>query len=216
MAIRIGDEAPDFKADSSQGPVQFHDYIKDSWVVFFSHPADFTPVCTTELARVSVLRHEWEKRKVKVIALSCDSAEDHKKWIADINSFGKTEVWYPIIDDKSREIATRWGMIDQTNQHYQTGLPLTVRNVFIIGPDKKIKLTLTYPAAVGRNFDEILRTVDALQLNISHKLATPADWTPGKDAVVLPAVSDEEAAKLYPKGFTKIRPYLRLTPDPRT
>jgi len=212
--VRIGDVAPDFTADSSAGPIKFHDYINGKWAVLFSHPADFTPVCTTELGRVAQLKADWAKRNVVVIALSVDSVEAHKKWIADINDFNKVTVDYPIIADENRKVAVLYGMLDQTWIEQKSGLPVTVRSVYIIDPDKKVRIIITYPASTGRNFHEILRVIDSLQLAGSHKVATPADWERGKDTVVLPTISTEDAQKLFKKGVTVHRPWLRITPDP--
>jgi len=211
--VRIGDEAPDFKVETQLGPLHLHDYIKDSWAILFSHPANFTPVCTTELGRVSQLQPEFLKRGVKTIGLSVDDVEGHKKWIQDINETQHTEVNYPLIADKDRFVALLYGMLDP-NYPDKAGLPLTVRSVFFIDPKKKVRVILTYPAPTGRNFDEILRILDALQLTDKYRVATPVDWKQGKDTVVLPTIPDEEATKLFPKGFQKIKPYLRLTPDP--
>jgi len=211
--VRIGDEAPDFKAETQLGPIQFHEYIKDSWAILFSHPANFTPVCTTELGRVAQLKDEWEKRGVKVVGLSVDNVENHKKWIEDINETQNTRVWFPIVADKDRQIAILYGMLDP-NFLDKAGMPLTVRSVFIIDPKKKVRIILTYPAPTGRNFDEILRCLDALSLTDKYKVACPVDWQKGKDTVVLASVPDSDAAQLFPKGFNKVRPYLRMTPDP--
>ena len=209
MAIRLGDEAPDFSADTTQGPVNFHQWLGDSWGVLFSHPADFTPVCTTELGAVANLSTEFAKRDVKTIALSVDSVDDHNGWIPDINETQNTAVDFPIIADPERKVAELYDMI-----HPNALDNLTVRSVFIIGPDKKVKLTLTYPASTGRNFDEILRVIDSLQLTANHSVATPVNWTDGDDCIVVPALSDEEATEKFPKGFTAVKPYLRITPQP--
>jgi len=209
MAIRLGDEAPDFSADTTQGPVNFHQWLGDSWGVLFSHPADFTPVCTTELGAVANLSAEFAKRDVKTIALSVDSVDDHNGWIPDINETQNTAVDFPIIADPERKVAELYDMI-----HPNALDNLTVRSVFIIGPDKKVKLTLTYPASTGRNFDEILRVIDSLQLTANHSVATPVNWTDGDDCIVVPALSDEEATEKFPKGFTAVKPYLRITPQP--
>ena len=209
MAIRLGDEAPDFSADTTQGPVNFHQWLGDSWGVLFSHPADFTPVCTTELGAVANLSTEFAKRDVKTIALSVDSVDDHNGWIPDINETQNTAVDFPIIADPARKVAELYDMI-----HPNALDNLTVRSVFIIGPDKKVKLTLTYPASTGRNFDEILRVIDSLQLTANHSVATPVNWTDGDDCIVVPALSDEEATEKFPKGFTAVKPYLRITPQP--
>ncbi|MBT3344478.1 MAG: peroxiredoxin [Gemmatimonadetes bacterium] len=209
MAVRLGDIAPDFVAETTEGKIEFHEWIGNNWVIFFSHPADFTPVCTTELGTVAKLKPEFEKRNTKVIALSVDPVDSHHSWINDINETQGATVDYPIIADPDREIANLYDMI-----HPNSLDNLTIRSVFVIGPDKKVKLTLTYPASTGRNFDEILRVVDSLQLTAVHKVATPANWRDGEDCIVVPAVSDEEAKELFPKGFKAIKPYLRVTPQP--
>jgi 1-Cys peroxiredoxin 6 len=219
--LNLGDEFPNFKADTTIGPIQFHEWVGDSWAIFFSHPSDFTPVCTTELGRVANLISEFEKRGVKVIALSCDSVESHKKWIQDIKSYAKHSgdgFPYPIIADENRELAVQLGMLDPV-QKDKDGLPLTCRAVFVIGPGKKLRLSMLYPATTGRNFDEILRAVDSLQLTEKKKVATPADWKSGGECMVLPKLTDEEANELFPKGFFVInlpsgKPYLRITPQP--
>lgn len=213
-SLRIGDVAPNFKAETQLGSIDFYDYLGEgNWGIFFSHPADFTPVCTTELGRVAHLKDEWAKRKVKVIALSVDSVEHHKGWIEDIQDMTTCVVNYPIVADQDRQISLLYGMLDATHIA-KTGLPYTVRSVFIIDPSRIIRTIITYPAPTGRNFDEILRVVDSLQLAFSHKVATPADWTRGKDTVILPTVSNEEAKELFPKGFNQVRPWFRVTPDP--
>jgi len=209
MAIRLGDTAPDFTAQTTEGEVSFHQWLGDKWGVLFSHPADFTPVCTTELGAVAKIKAEFAKRNVKFLAISVDPLDAHRGWIKDINETQATTVNFPIIADSDRKVATAYDMI-----HPNADTTATVRSVFVIGPDKKIKLTLTYPASTGRNFDEILRVIDSLQLTANHKLATPADWKNGQDCIVVPAVSDEDAAKLFPKGVRKIKPYLRYTPQP--
>lgn len=219
--LNLGDEFPNFKADTTIGPIQFHEWIGDSWAILFSHPSDFTPVCTTELGRVANLISEFEKRGVKVIALSCDSVESHKKWIQDIKSYAKHSgdgFPYPIIADENREIAVHLGMLDPVEKD-KDGLPLTCRAVFVIGPGKKLRLSMLYPATTGRNFDEILRAVDSLQLTEKKNVATPADWKSGGECMVLPTLTDEEANELFPKGFFVInlpsgKPYLRFTPQP--
>lgn len=211
--IRIGDVAPDFDANTTKGHIKFHDYINGKWAVLFSHPADFTPVCTTELGRVAQLKEEWAKRNAVVIALSVDSVDNHTKWIADINDYNKVTVEYPIIADEDRKVAILYGMLDQSWIEQKTGMPVTVRSVYIIDPDKKVRIIITYPASTGRNFHEILRVIDSLQLAGSHKVATPADWERGKDTVVLPTVSTEDAQKLFQK-VNVYRPWLRTTPDP--
>lgn len=213
--VRIGDEAPNFSAETTQGPIEFHKFIEGKWALLVSHPADFTPVCTTELGRMANLKEEWEKRGVVVAAISVDSAESHKRWIADIEEITGSKVWYPIIGDEDRKISLLYGMLNQDHLD-QAGMPLTVRSVFVVGPDRKVKLIITYPAPTGRNFDEIIRVIDSLQLAITHKVATPADWRPGKECVVLPFVPTEEAVKLFPKGVKEVRKWLRVTPDPKT
>jgi alkyl hydroperoxide reductase subunit AhpC len=209
MSIRLGDTAPDFTSDSTEGTITFHEWLGDSWGVLFSHPADYTPVCTTELGTVAKLKSEFEARDVKVVGLSVDSVEDHKGWINDINETQNTEMNFPLIADPDREVANSYDMI-----HPNALDNLTVRSVFVIGPDKKIKLMLTYPASTGRNFDELLRVIDSLQLTAQHSVATPANWKDGDDCIVVPALSDDEAKEKFPKGFTAIKPYLRITPQP--
>ena len=216
--IRIGDSVPDFTAETSMGPINFHDFIGDSWCVFFSHPADFTPVCTTEFGITAKLVHEWKTRNTKVIGLSVDSTDDHERWIADINETQQTQVNFPIIADKDRRVSMLFGMLDATTFHHgsRLGETMTVRSVFIISPSKRVELILTYPAYVGRNFNEILRVVDALQLSAKYRVATPANWQPGDDTVVLPFISDEEAERMFADqgGFRKVRSYLRFVRDP--
>ncbi len=210
MAVRLGDTAPDFTAQSTQGDINFHEWAGDSWVVLFSHPADFTPVCTTELGMVSKLQPEFEKRGVKTIALSVDPLEDHNTWIEDINDTQDTKVSYPIVADHDRKVAVAYDMI-----HPNADAKHTVRSVFIIDPDKKVRLTLTYPPATGRNFVEILRVIDGLQLTDNYKVATPVNWNDGDDVIIVPSLKDEDELKeRFPKGFTEIRPYLRVTPQP--
>ncbi|TDK43516.1 peroxiredoxin [Algoriphagus formosus] len=209
MALRLGDEAPNFTAESTEGTINFHEYLGDSWGVLFSHPADFTPVCTTELGAVSRLRDEFSKRNVKVIALSVDGLESHKSWIGDINETQNTAVNFPIIADEDKKVSTLYDMI-----HPNANESFTVRSVFVIGPDKKIKLTITYPASTGRNFDELLRVIDSLQLTANYSVATPADWKEGEDVVVSPAIKTEEIPAKFPKGHRVIKPYLRMTPQP--
>ncbi|WP_100629877.1 peroxiredoxin [Algoriphagus formosus] len=209
MALRLGDEAPNFTAESTEGTINFHEYLGDSWGVLFSHPADFTPVCTTELGAVSRLRDEFSKRNVKVIALSVDGLESHKSWIGDINETQNTAVNFPIIADEDKKVSTLYDMI-----HPNANESFTVRSVFVIGPDKKIKLTITYPASTGRNFDELLRVIDSLQLTASYSVATPADWKEGEDVVVSPAIKTEDIPAKFPKGHRVIKPYLRMTPQP--
>lgn len=209
MAIRLGDKAPNFQAVTSQGKIDYYEYLGDSWGVLFSHPADFTPVCTTELGAVAKLKSEFEKRDVKVLALSVDPLDSHMEWINDINETQNTTVNYPIVADEDRSISIAYDMI-----HPNADSKHTVRSVFIIDPDKNVKLTLTYPPSTGRNFSEILRVIDSLQLTAYRKLATPVDWQKGDDCVILPSVSDEEAREKFPKGFQTVKPYLRLTPQP--
>ena len=209
MAVRLGDEAPDFSAETTAGPINFHEWLGDSWGVFFSHPADFTPVCTTELGAVANIEEEFKKRGVKIIALSVNSVDDHEGWIADINETQNAHVAFPIIADPDRKVADLYDMI-----HPNALDNMTVRSVFVIGPDKKVKLTLTYPASTGRNFDEILRVIDSLQLTANYSVATPANWQDGDDCIVVPALSDEEATEKFPQGFTAVKPYLRVTPQP--
>ena len=216
--IRIGDTVPDFTADTSMGPINFYEFIGDSWCVFFSHPADFTPVCTTEFGITAKLRTEWSTRGTKVIGLSVDSADDHQRWIADINETQHTQVNFPIIADKDRRVSMLFGMLDPTTFRHGSsmGETMTVRSVFIISPSKRVELILSYPAYIGRNFDEILRILDALQLSAKYRVATPANWRPGDDTVVLPFISDEEAERMFADqgGFRKVRSYLRFVRDP--
>ncbi|MCB1308857.1 MAG: peroxiredoxin [Leptospiraceae bacterium] len=209
MALRIGDEAPDFTVETTEGQIKFHDWIGNGWAVLFSHPADYTPVCTTELGYMARIKPEFDRRNVKIIGLSVDGLDDHKGWIQDINETQNTTVNYPMIADPDRKVATLYDMI-----HPNADNSLTVRSVFVIGPDKKIKLTLTYPASTGRNFDEILRAIDSLQLTAQHQVATPVNWKDGEDCVIVPSISNEEAEQKFPKGFRIIKPYLRMTPQP--
>jgi len=208
MAIRLGDEAPDFTADTSEGRINFHEWKAGKWAVLFSHPRDFTPVCTTELGAVARLTSEFEKRNTKVLAVSVDPVEDHTRWIGDINEVCDTQVNFPLIGDPNKAVANLYDMI-----HPNASDTATVRSVFVIGPDHKVKLTLTYPASTGRNFSEILRVIDSLQLTAGYKVATPADWKQGEDVIITPAVSDEDATKTFP-GFVAKKPYLRFTPQP--
>lgn len=205
----MGDIAPNFKAKTSVGEIDFYEYLGDSWGVLFSHPADYTPVCTTELGRTASLKNEFDKRNVKVIALSVDSVESHKGWINDINETQNVEVNFPIVADENREIALAYDMI-----HPNASLTATVRSLFIIAPDKTIKLMITYPASTGRNFQEILRVIDSLQLTANYSVATPADWKEGEDVVVALTIKTEDIPAKFPKGFTMVKPYLRLTPQP--
>ena len=209
MSIRIGDIAPNFKAKTSIGDVDFYEFLGDGWGVLFSHPADNTPVCTTELGKTALLQGEFQKRNVKVLAVSVDDIDSHNRWIPDINEVNNTEVNFPIIADEGRKVAELYDMI-----HPNASEKATVRSVFIVGPDKKIKLTLTYPASTGRNFTEILRVVDSLQLTANYSVATPADWKDGEDVIVVPAVSTADAEKKFPKGLNIVKPYLRYTPQP--
>jgi len=209
MAVRLGDTAPDFTADSTEGNISLHQYLGDGWGVLFSHPADYTPVCTTELGRVASLKGEFEKRGVKILALSVDPVDSHRGWVKDINETQNVTVTYPILADPDRKVSTLYDMI-----HPNADNNLTVRTVFIIGPDKKVKLTLTYPASTGRNFDEILRVIDSLQLTANYSVATPVDWKQGQDVVVVPAIKTEDIPAKFPKGFKEIKPYLRVTPQP--
>lgn len=209
MAVRLGDIAPDFEADTSEGKIKFHEWLGNSWGVLFSHPADFTPVCTTELGAVAKLRSEFDKRNTKVVALSVDGIESHKQWIGDINETQKTTVNFPIIADPEFKVANLYDMV-----HPQVSDKFTVRSAFVVGPDKKVKLTITYPASTGRNFDEILRVIDSLQLTAGYSVATPANWKNGDDVIITMAVKDEEIPTKFPKGHTRVRPYLRTTPQP--
>jgi len=209
MSLRLGDIAPNFKAKTSEGEIDFYEYLGNSWGVLFSHPADYTPVCTTELGKTASLKAEFDKRNVKVIALSVDSVESHKGWINDINETQNVEVNFPIIGDENREIALAYDMI-----HPNASLTATVRSLFVIAPDKTIKLIITYPASTGRNFQEILRVIDSLQLTANYSVATPADWKEGEDVVIVPAIKTEDIPAKFPKGFTQVKPYLRLTPQP--
>jgi alkyl hydroperoxide reductase subunit AhpC len=209
MTLRLGDRAPDFVQVSTEGPVDFHKWRGDRWAVLFSHPADFTPVCTTELGMVAKLKPEFERRGVKVIGLSVDPLESHTKWASDIKETQGVELNFPLLADADRKVAQLYDMI-----HPEASATATVRSVFVIDPKGTIRLTLTYPASTGRNFAELLRVIDSLQLTDSHRVATPVDWKPGGDVVVLPAIPDEEAAALFPKGYRRLKPYLRMTPDP--
>jgi alkyl hydroperoxide reductase subunit AhpC len=209
MALRLGDEAPDFTAETTDGRVSFHEWKGNSWAVLFSHPKDFTPVCTTELGAVAKLKGEFEKRNVKVIGLSVDPVDDHRRWAGDIKDVTGAALNFPLIADPDRSIALKYDMI-----HPNASETVTVRSVFVIGPDNKIKLTLTYPASTGRNFAELLRVIDSLQLTSGYQVATPADWKQGEDVIIVPAVSDEDAKKKFPAGFVTKKPYLRVTPQP--
>lgn len=209
MSLRLGDDAPNFQAKTTEGDINFYDYIDGKWAVLYSHPSDYTPVCTTELGRTAKLKSEFDKRNVKVLALSVDSVEDHNGWVKDINETQNTEVNFPIIADEDRHVAELYDMI-----HPNASATATVRSVFVIGPDKKVKLTLTYPASTGRNFDEILRVIDSLQLTADYQVATPADWKDGEDVIVVPAIKTEDIPAKFPKGYKEIKPYLRTTPQP--
>ncbi|HEY3386183.1 MAG TPA: peroxiredoxin [Saprospiraceae bacterium] len=209
MSIRLGDIAPNFQAETNEGPIDFYQYLGDSWGLLFSHPADFTPVCTTELGQTAKLKKEFDKRNVKVLALSVDPVESHQRWIKDINETQHTTVNFPLIADEDKKVAHLFDMI-----HPNATEKTTVRSVFVIGPDKKIKLTLTYPASTGRNFAEILRVIDSLQLTAYHSVATPANWEQGEDVVILPSVPDADVPTKFPKGANYIKPYLRITPQP--
>ena len=211
MTLHIGDTAPDFTQESTEGPINLYSYLGDSWGILFSHPADFTPVCTTELGTVARLKPEFDKRNVKPIGLSVDTLESHKGWIGDIAETQGAALNFPLLADADKTVSELYDMIPPASED-----SLTVRSVFIIDPARKIRLIMTYPASTGRNFDEILRVIDSLQLTDTYKLATPADWKPGQDCVIVPAVSNEEAKTLFPKGFTEIKPYLRTTPMPET
>ena len=210
MALRLGDEVPNFTQNSSEGEINFYDWAGDSWVVLFSHPADFTPVCTTELGTVAKLKPEFDKRGVKVIALSVDDADSHKGWIGDINETQSTNVNYPILADVDKKVSDLYDMI-----HPNSLNNLTIRTVFIIDPQKKLRLSITYPASTGRNFDEILRVIDSLQLTDNYQVATPVNWKDGDDCVIVPSLKDPEVLKeKFPKGYTEVKPYLRMTPQP--
>jgi alkyl hydroperoxide reductase subunit AhpC len=209
MAIQLGDEAPNFTAETTEGPIDFHAYLGNGWGILFSHPADFTPVCTTELGAVAKLKDEFTKRQTKILAVSVDPLESHRKWVGDIEEVAQARLNYPLIADPDRNVASLYGMI-----HPNASGTTTVRSVFVIGPDKKVKLTLTYPASTGRDFQEILRVLDSLQLTAKYQVATPADWRQGEDVIITTAVSDEDAAKRFP-GYTTVKPYLRTTPQPR-
>lgn len=209
MSIQLGDTAPNFTAETTEGTMLFHRWLEDSWALLVSHPKDFTPVCTTELGTLARMKGEFDKRGVKIAAISVDTLEEHNEWIKDINETQNTEVNFPLIADPTRAISNYYGMI-----HPNASDSMTVRSVFIIGPDKKVKLMITYPASTGRNFQEILRVIDSLQLTAEQKLATPADWNHGEDCIILPTVTDEEAEQLFPEGFKTVKPYLRTTPQP--
>jgi thioredoxin-dependent peroxiredoxin len=209
MSLQLGDTVPDFTQESTEGTISFHDWAGDSWVVLFSHPADYTPVCTTELGEVARLKSEFDKRNVKVIALSVDNVEDHKGWVCDVNETQNTTVNYPILADVDKKVSDLYGMI-----HPNANAKVTVRSVFVIDPNKKLRLTITYPPSTGRNFPEILRVIDSLQLTDNYSVATPVNWQDGEDVVVAPTIPTEEAKQRFPKGVTEIKPYLRMTPQP--
>lgn len=209
MALQLGDTAPDFKQDSTDGPISFHDWAGDSWVVLFSHPADFTPVCTTELGEVARLKPEFEKRNAKVIGLSVDPVDDHHAWAGDIEETQGSALNFPLLADADRSVSQAYGMI-----HPKADNTLTVRSVFVIDPNKKVRLTLTYPASTGRDFDEILRVIDSLQLTDDHKVATPVNWKDGDDVIIVPSLDNDAAAKLFPEGWDEQKPYLRMVKQP--
>ncbi|MBD2074384.1 peroxiredoxin [Phormidium sp. FACHB-592] len=209
MTLQLGDTVPDFTQESSEGQIEFYTWAGDSWVVLFSHPADYTPVCTTELGEVARLKPEFDKRNVKVLALSVDPPDSHKGWIADINETQNTTVNYPLLADADRKVSDLYGMV-----HPNANAKVTVRTVFVIDPQKKLRLTLTYPPSTGRNFDEILRVIDSLQLTDNYGVATPVNWKDGDDVVVVPSISTEDAKQRFPKGLTEVKPYLRMTPQP--
>ena len=209
MAIRLGDTAPDFTAETTEGQIKFHDWLGDSWGVLFSHPKDFTPVCTTELGEAARLKPEFDKRHVKIIGLSVDPADSHSKWAEDIKETQGTEVNFPVIADADRKVSDLYDMI-----HPNASDTFTVRSVYVVGPDKKVKLMITYPASTGRNFDEILRVIDSLQLTAEYSVATPVNWKDGDDCIIVPALSDEQAKEKFPAGWKTLKPYLRVTPQP--
>ena len=209
MSLQLGDDAPNFQAETTEGKIDFYEYLGDSWGVLFSHPADYTPVCTTELGKTALLKQEFAKRNVKVLAVSVDPLDKHFGWRNDINETQSCTVDFPIIADEDKEVATLYGML-----HPKASATATVRSLFVIGPDKKIKLMITYPASTGRNFYEVLRVIDSLQLTANYSVATPADWKHGEDVIVVPAVSTEDAMKKFPKGVQVVKPYLRYTPQP--
>ena len=209
MSLQLGDTAPDFTAETTEGKINFYEFLGDSWGVLFSHPADFTPVCTTELGKTAALKKEFEKRNVKVLAVSVDPLDKHNSWKNDINETQNVSVEFPIIADEDKTVANLYGML-----HPNASATATVRSLFVIGPDKKIKLMIVYPASTGRNFVEVLRVIDSLQLTANYSVATPADWKEGEDVIVVPAVSTEDAIKKFPKGVKVIKPYLRYTPQP--
>ena len=209
MGLRLGDMAPDFTAQTTEGNINFHEWIGNNWCILFSHPKDFTPVCTTELGKVARIKKEFEKRNCKIIAISVDTIESHHSWIKDINETQKTTVNYPLIADPQRQVAVLYDMLDPTSKDN-----LTARSVYVISPDKKIKLMITYPASTGRNFTEVLRALDSVQLTAHYSVATPADWNYGEDCIIVPSVPDEDIPKKFPKGCNRIKAYLRTTPQP--
>jgi alkyl hydroperoxide reductase subunit AhpC len=209
MALQLGDIAPDFTADSTEGTIHFHEWLGDSWGILFSHPKDFTPVCTTELGEVARLKAEFDKRNTKVIGVSVDSVASHESWLRDIEDATGQRLNYPLLGDEDHKVADLYGMI-----HPNASDTLTVRSVFVIGPDKKVKLTITYPASTGRNFEEILRVIDSLQLTSDYSVSTPVNWRDGEDVIIAPAIDDDTAKERFPKGFRTIKPYLRYTPQP--
>ena len=209
MSVQLGSTAPDFSADTTDGPIKFHEWIDNSWAVLFSHPKDFTPVCTTELGYVAKIKPEFDKRGVKVIALSVDPVDSHKKWIGDIEETQKTKMNFPIIGDTDSKVSNLYGMI-----HPEAAATITVRSVYIIDPNKKVRATIQYPPSTGRDFNEIVRVIDSLQLTDNYKVATPANWKNGDDCVISPAISDDDAKVKFPKGWRALRPYLRMTPQP--
>jgi alkyl hydroperoxide reductase subunit AhpC len=209
MALRLGDIAPDFTADTTEGPISFHDWLGNSWAVLFSHPKDFTPVCTTELGYMARIKPDFEKRGVKVIGLSVDQADSHKRWAQDIEETQGSALNFPVIADPDHKVAELYDMI-----HPEISDIFTVRSVFVIGPDKKVKLMITYPASTGRNFDEILRVIDSLQLTAKYSVATPVNWKDGEDVIIVPSLSDEDAKGRFPAGWRAVKPYLRITPQP--
>ena len=209
MAVRLGDTAPDFTAETTEGPINFHEWIGDNWAVLFSHPKDFTPVCTTELGEVARIKPEFDKRGVKVIGLSVDPADSHSKWAEDIKETQGTALNFPVIADPDRKVSELYDMI-----HPNASETFTVRSVYVIGPDKKVKLMITYPASTGRNFDEILRVIDSLQLTSKYSVATPVNWKEGDDCIIVPAVTDEQAKEKFPGGWKTLKPYLRIVPQP--
>jgi thioredoxin-dependent peroxiredoxin len=218
MSLRINSEAPDFTAETTQGPIKFHDWIGNGWAILFSHPKDFTPVCTTELGYMAGLVPEFDKRNTKIIGLSVDPVDNHARWAKDIEETQGHKVTYPMIGDPELKVATAYDMLPEgagtTSEGRTAADNATVRSVFIIGPDKKVKLIITYPASTGRNFDEILRVIDSLQLTANHSVATPVNWKNGEDVIIVPAVSDEDAKAKFPKGWKTLKPYLRVTPQP--